>query len=62
MMKSHAVNHGKGTNAVEPALAEIRELMFLGKLISRHAIENCSKRCATIIAMRTSRSSSSATI
>ncbi|MDH2400784.1 terminase family protein [Bradyrhizobium sp. SSUT18] len=32
MMPSHAVNHGTKTNAVEPALAEIRELMFLGKL------------------------------
>ena len=39
MMKSHAVNHGKGTNAVEPALAEIRELMFLGKL----HIEACNR-------------------
>ena len=32
MMASHAVNHGAKTNNVEPALAEIRELMYTGKL------------------------------
>ncbi len=33
MMASHAVNHGTKTNAVEPALEEMREMMFGGKLI-----------------------------
>jgi hypothetical protein len=32
MLPSHAVNHGTKTNAVEPALEEMRELMFGGKL------------------------------
>jgi hypothetical protein len=32
MMPSHAVNHGTKTNAVEPALEEMREMMFSGKL------------------------------
>ena len=32
MMQGHAVNHDKKTNSVEPALSEMRELMFLGKL------------------------------
>jgi phage terminase large subunit-like protein len=31
MLPSHAVNHGTKTNAVEPALGEMRELMFGGK-------------------------------
>ena len=31
MLGSHAVNHGTKTNAVEPALAEMREMMFGGK-------------------------------
>ena len=31
MLNNHAVNHGTKTNAVEPALAEMRELMFGGK-------------------------------
>ncbi len=32
MMARHAVSHGTKLNSVEPALAEIRELMMLGKL------------------------------
>jgi hypothetical protein len=32
MLASHAVNHGTKTNTVEPALEEMRELMFGGKL------------------------------
>jgi phage terminase large subunit-like protein len=32
MLHSHAVNHGTKTNVVEPALAEMREMMFTGKL------------------------------
>jgi hypothetical protein len=32
MMPSHAVNHGTKTNAVDPALEEMREMMFSGKL------------------------------
>jgi phage terminase large subunit-like protein len=32
MMASHAVNHGTKTNTVEPALEEMREMMFGGKL------------------------------
>ena len=32
MMASHAVNHGTKQNNIEPALQEIRELMFAGKL------------------------------
>jgi phage terminase large subunit-like protein len=32
MLAGHAVNHGTRTNAVEPALAEMREMMFGGKL------------------------------
>jgi phage terminase large subunit-like protein len=32
MMSTHAVNHGTKTNAVEPALEEMREMMFGGKL------------------------------
>jgi len=32
MMGSHAVNHGTKTNAIEPALQEMRELMYGGKL------------------------------
>jgi phage terminase large subunit-like protein len=32
MMQTHAVNHSTKTNNVEPALAEMRELMQLGKL------------------------------
>jgi phage terminase large subunit-like protein len=32
MMSSHAVNHGTKMNSVEPALEEMRELMFAGKL------------------------------
>ncbi|WP_445215680.1 terminase large subunit domain-containing protein [Bradyrhizobium sp. Pa8] len=32
MMSSHAVNHRTKTNAVEPALEEMREMMFGGKL------------------------------
>jgi phage terminase large subunit-like protein len=31
MMAGHAVNHGTKTNAVEPALSEMREMMFGGK-------------------------------
>ena len=31
-MPTHAVNHGTKLNNVEPALAEIREFMFAGKL------------------------------
>jgi hypothetical protein len=33
MMAGHAKNHGTNTNSVEPALEEIREMMFSGKLI-----------------------------
>jgi predicted O-methyltransferase YrrM len=33
MLPSFAVNHGTKNNSVEPALEEIRELMFSGKLI-----------------------------
>jgi phage terminase large subunit-like protein len=33
MMASHAVNYGTKANNVEPALAEMRELMYTGKLI-----------------------------
>jgi phage terminase large subunit-like protein len=32
MLAGHAINHGTKTNAVEPALAEMREMMFGGKL------------------------------
>jgi phage terminase large subunit-like protein len=32
MMASHAVNHGTRTNTVEPAIIEIRELMYAGRL------------------------------
>jgi phage terminase large subunit-like protein len=32
MLATHAVNHGTKTNAIEPALEEMRELMFTGKL------------------------------
>jgi hypothetical protein len=32
MMPSHAVNHGTKTNSVEPALEEIRDMMFTGRL------------------------------
>ncbi|MGH6679764.1 MAG: hypothetical protein ACREDL_12740, partial [Bradyrhizobium sp.] len=32
MLPSHAVNHGTKTNAIEPALEEMRQLMFEGKL------------------------------
>jgi phage terminase large subunit-like protein len=40
MMASHAVNHGAKTNNVEPALEEMRELMFTGKLaIAGHNTE-----------------------
>lgn len=40
MMKTHAVNHGTKTNAVEPALEELREMMFGGKLkIAPHNTE-----------------------
>jgi len=40
MMPSHAVNHGTKTNSVEPALQEIRELMFSSKLkIAPHNAE-----------------------
>jgi phage terminase large subunit-like protein len=33
MMAKHAINHGTGHFNVEPALEELRELMFAGKLI-----------------------------
>ena len=33
MMARHASNHGTNHNNVEPALEEMRELMFSGKLI-----------------------------
>jgi phage terminase large subunit-like protein len=33
MMAGHAKNHGTNTNSVEPALEEMREMMFGGKLI-----------------------------
>jgi phage terminase large subunit-like protein len=40
MLAGHAVNHGTKTNAVEPALDEIRNLMFGGKLtIAGHNTE-----------------------
>jgi hypothetical protein len=40
MLGSHAINHGTKTNAVEPALAEMRELMFGGKFtIAAHNYE-----------------------
>jgi phage terminase large subunit-like protein len=40
MMASHAVNHGTKLNSVEPALAEMRELMYTGKLtIAGHNAE-----------------------
>ena len=40
MLPSHAVNYGTRTNAVEPALEEIRQLMFEGKLtIAGHNTE-----------------------
>ena len=32
MLPTHAKNHGTNTNSVEPALEEMRELMFTGKL------------------------------
>jgi phage terminase large subunit-like protein len=32
MMSGHAINHGTKTNAVEPALEEMRDMMFTGKL------------------------------
>lgn len=32
MLSTHAVNHGTKTNAVEPALEEIRGMMYAGKL------------------------------
>ena len=40
MMAGHAVNHGKGTKTVEPGLAEMRELIFPGKLHMSRAIGN----------------------
>jgi phage terminase large subunit-like protein len=40
MLASHAVNHGTGVNNVEPALEEMRGLMFAGKLaIAGHNTE-----------------------
>jgi phage terminase large subunit-like protein len=40
MLPSHAVNHGTNNFAVEPALEELRELMFTGKLsIAGHNTE-----------------------
>jgi hypothetical protein len=40
MMAGHAMNHGTKTNAVEPALEEMREMMFGGKLtIAGHSHE-----------------------
>jgi phage terminase large subunit-like protein len=37
MLAGHAVNHGTKVNTVEPALAEMREMMFAGKLtIAKH--------------------------
>jgi hypothetical protein len=40
MMPSHAFNHGTKTNSVEPALEEIRNLMFGAKLkIAPHNME-----------------------
>jgi phage terminase large subunit-like protein len=33
MMAGHAVNHGTKMNSIEPALSEMREMMFGGKLI-----------------------------
>ena len=40
MMTGHAVNHGTRTNNIEPALEEMRELMFTGKLaIAGHNTE-----------------------
>jgi phage terminase large subunit-like protein len=40
MLASHAVNHGTKTNAIEPSLEEVRELMFTGKLaIAGHNTE-----------------------
>jgi hypothetical protein len=32
MLPGHAVNHGTNTNSVEPALSEMREMIFGGKL------------------------------
>jgi hypothetical protein len=40
MMPSHAVNHATGTNNVEPALEEMRNLMYAGQLtIGAHNTE-----------------------
>jgi len=40
MMASHAVNHGTKQNSIEPALQEMREMMFTGKLtIAGHNTE-----------------------
>jgi phage terminase large subunit-like protein len=40
MLASHAVNHGSGKNNLEPALEDMRELMFTGKLaIAPHNTE-----------------------
>lgn len=40
MLPSHALNHGTKTNAIEPALVEMREAMFGGKLtIAGHNTE-----------------------
>jgi hypothetical protein len=32
MMAGHAINHGTKNNSVEPALEEMRQMMFEGKL------------------------------
>jgi hypothetical protein len=40
MLLGHAINHGTKTNAVEPAIEELRELMFDGKFsIAGHNTE-----------------------
>src|SRR5262249_1998915 len=40
MMRTHAVNHSTGTNHVEPALEEMRQLWYEGRLtIAPHNVE-----------------------
>jgi hypothetical protein len=46
MMPSHAQNHGTNSNALEPALEEIRELFYTGKRYPHHQRqgEGCGPR------------------
>ena len=48
------VNHSTDHNNVEPALEEMRELMYSSKLAIAAIIPSCSRNCAPITVMRIS--------